>query len=156
MIGSYEPYIRAILHRVCAPVEAGGFGYRAIVVNYRGCTYILVHPPLIQSSITTGAGVPITSPQLYSAGTTDDFRQALMYISHRFPKATLHGLGFSLGSNVMTKYIAEEGGQTRLHSGCALACVSKTYHTFQTTSLVYFVMTLTTVQPWDLEKNNDV
>lgn len=111
--GSYEPYVRVILHRICAPVEAGGFGYRAIVVNFRGC-----------------AGVPVTSPRLYSAGTTEDLRQALMYISHRYPKAALHGLGFSLGSNVMTRYLAEEGDQARLHSACALAC------------------------PWDLEKNN--
>jgi predicted alpha/beta-fold hydrolase len=53
-----------------------------------------------------------------------------MYISHRYPKATLHGLGFSLGSNVMTKYLAEEGERTRLHSGCALACV-RTYATLR-------------------------
>ena len=122
LIGSYESYIRAILPRICAPVESGGFGYRAVVVNYRGCRSVL-HPVMLQFSILAGAGVPITSPQLYSAGSTDDFRQALMYISYRFPKATLHGLGFSLGSNVLTKYIAEEGEQTRLHSGCALACV---------------------------------
>ena len=70
-----------------------------------------------------GAGVPITSPQLYSAGTTDDLRQAMMFIAHRYPKAPLHGLGFSLGAGVMTKYIAEEGVQTRLQSGCALGCV---------------------------------
>jgi predicted alpha/beta-fold hydrolase len=37
IVGSYEPYIRAILHRTCAPVEEGGFGYRAVVVNFRGC-----------------------------------------------------------------------------------------------------------------------
>jgi predicted alpha/beta-fold hydrolase len=70
-----------------------------------------------------GAGVPITSQQLYSAGTTNDLRQAVLYITHLYPKAPLHGLGFSLGANVMTKYIAEEGAQTRLLSGCALGCV---------------------------------
>jgi predicted alpha/beta-fold hydrolase len=48
-----------------------------------------------------------------------------MYISHQYPEAILHGLGFSLGANVMTRYIAEEGNRTRLHSGCALACVSQ-------------------------------
>lgn len=55
-----------------------------------------------------------------------------MYISHRYPKAALHGLGFSLGSNVMTRYLAEEGDQARLHSACALACVSKPIPVFQT------------------------
>ncbi|KAG6850229.1 hypothetical protein H0H93_016076 [Arthromyces matolae] len=111
--GSYEPYVRAILHRACAPVEKGGLGYRAVVCNFRGC-----------------AGVPITSPQLYSAGHTDDLRQAVYYISHKYPKAPLIGLGFSLGANVLTRYLAEEGTYSRIISGCALAC------------------------PWNLEDNN--
>lgn len=68
--------------------------------------------------------MPITSQQLYSAGHTDDIRLALMYISNLYPKAPLLGLGFSLGSNVMTRYIAEEGEKSRLVAGCALACVS--------------------------------
>lgn len=71
-----------------------------------------------------GAGVPVTSPLLYSAGHTDDTRQALMYIAHKFPNAPLLGLGFSLGSNVITRYLAEEGSQSRLHAACVLACVS--------------------------------
>ena len=75
--------------------------------------------------IITGAGVPITSPQLYSAGHTDDLRQSLIYISHLFPEAPLLGIGFSLGANVMTRYIAEEGKNSRLRSGCALSCVSR-------------------------------
>lgn len=35
--GSYEPYVRAVLSRACAPVEKGGLGYRAVVINFRGC-----------------------------------------------------------------------------------------------------------------------
>ncbi|KAH7930797.1 AB-hydrolase YheT [Leucogyrophana mollusca] len=103
--GSYESYVRAILAPACSPVQQGGLGYRAIVINFRGC-----------------AGVPITSPQLYSAGHTDDLRQALFYISHRYPKAPLLGLSFSLGANVMTRYVAEEGEYCRLSSACVLAC----------------------------------
>ncbi|KAJ7172499.1 Alpha/Beta hydrolase protein [Mycena filopes] len=112
--GSYESYVRAVLVPACKPVAEGGLGYRAVVVNYRGC-----------------AGVPVTSPQLYSAGHTGDIRQALVYISQLYPLAPLLGLGFSLGANVLTRYLAEEGEQSRLLSGCALAC------------------------PWDLAKNND-
>ncbi|KDR81589.1 hypothetical protein GALMADRAFT_239633 [Galerina marginata CBS 339.88] len=111
--GSYEPYVRAILSRACAPVEEGGLGYRAAVINFRGC-----------------AGVPITSPLLYSAGHTDDTRQAVMYIAHQYPDAPLLGLGFSLGSNVLTRYLGEEGTASRVHSACVLAC------------------------PWDLRQNN--
>lgn len=70
-----------------------------------------------------GAGVPLTSPQFYSAGYTDDLRQALIYITKLYPRAPLLGLGYSLGANVMTRYLAEEGENSRLVSGCALACV---------------------------------
>ncbi|KAF7322957.1 AB hydrolase-1 domain-containing protein [Mycena chlorophos] len=107
--GSYESYVRSIL------VPAIARGYRAVVVNFRGC-----------------AGVPITSGQMYSAGYTGDIRQALIYISNLYPRAPLFGLGFSLGANVLTRYLAEEGEQSRLLAGCALAC------------------------PWHLTKNNHV
>jgi predicted alpha/beta-fold hydrolase len=38
MLGSHEPYVRAVLAPACAPVEKGGLRYRAVVVNFRGCT----------------------------------------------------------------------------------------------------------------------
>jgi predicted alpha/beta-fold hydrolase len=71
----------------------------------------------------TGAGVPITNPLFYSAGHTDDTRNALMYVASRYPKARLLGLGFSLGANVITRYLGEEREMARLHSACVLACV---------------------------------
>ncbi|KDR69701.1 hypothetical protein GALMADRAFT_40987, partial [Galerina marginata CBS 339.88] len=112
--GSYEAYIRAVLSRACAPVKEGGLGYRAAVINFRGC-----------------AGVPITSPRLYTAGHTDDTYLALLHISQEYPDAPLLGLGFSLGANILTRYLAEEGVRSRVHSACALAC------------------------PWDLRQNNE-
>nr|VWO94912.1 Mitogen-activated protein kinase (EC [Ganoderma boninense] len=104
--GSNEAYVRSILAPACASVEDGGLGYRAVVVNFRGC-----------------AGTPVTSEKLYHCGNTDDARQALMYISHRYPKAKfVSGLGFSLGANVLVRYLAQEGQRSRLIAGCALAC----------------------------------
>ncbi|EIW60478.1 AB-hydrolase YheT [Trametes versicolor FP-101664 SS1] len=103
--GSHESYVRSILAPACTPVEQGGLGYRGIVVNFRGC-----------------AGVPLTSPQLYSALYTDDIRVAVMYIHKQYPRAPLIGIGFSLGANVLTRYLAEEGEKSRLVAGCALAC----------------------------------
>lgn len=37
--GSHESYVRAVLAPVCRPREEGGLGYRAIVVNFRGCEH---------------------------------------------------------------------------------------------------------------------
>lgn len=70
-----------------------------------------------------GANVLATSPQLYSAGHTEDLRTALLYLSLTYPNAKLLGLGFSLGANVMTRYLGEEGAKSKLTSGCVLACV---------------------------------
>lgn len=70
-----------------------------------------------------GAGTPITTPQLYSACHTDDLRQTLLYLSAIFPKAPLLGVGYSLGANVLTRYLAEEGENSRLVSGCVVSCV---------------------------------
>lgn len=33
------------------------------------------------------------------------------------------GIGFSLGANVMTRYLGEEGEASRLMSACVLGCV---------------------------------
>ena len=78
---------------------------------------------IIVSHAWLGAGVPLTSPQLYGLSHTDDFRQAIFYIAQLYPHAPLLGLGFSLGANILTRYVAEEGESCRLVSACALACV---------------------------------
>lgn len=41
--GSYESYVRAILAPACAAPEQGGLGYRAVVVNFRGCKSPVTH-----------------------------------------------------------------------------------------------------------------
>ena len=35
------------------------------------------------------------------------------------------GIGFSLGANVLTRYLGEEGERSLLSSGCAMACVRR-------------------------------
>ncbi|KAL0577146.1 hypothetical protein V5O48_004860 [Marasmius crinis-equi] len=66
-------------------------------------------------------GTPITSQRFYMAGETEDLRQALAYLSFKYPNAPLHGLGFSLGANMITRYVAQEGKNSRLWSACVLA-----------------------------------
>lgn len=68
--------------------------------------------------------MPVTSPQLYSALHTDDIRVAVMFITKMYPRARLIGVGFSLGANVLTRYVAQEGPNCRLAAGCALGSVS--------------------------------
>jgi predicted alpha/beta-fold hydrolase len=37
-VGSHKVYVRHIIGPAVAPVEEGGLGYRAVVINFRGCT----------------------------------------------------------------------------------------------------------------------
>lgn len=37
VLGSQESYVRGVLAPAVAPVDRGGLGYRAVVVNFRGC-----------------------------------------------------------------------------------------------------------------------
>ncbi len=100
-------------------------GYRAVVINFRGCKpqFVLLGSQFFLTVWPLGAGVPITSPLLYSAGHTDDTRQALRYIAYLYPDAPILGIGFSLGANVLTRYLGEEKELSRVHAACVLGCV---------------------------------
>jgi len=75
----------------------------------------------------TGAGIPLTSAQLYSGCYLDDIRSTLLYLREEYPEAPLLGIGFSLGANVLLRYVEEEGDQCRLRSATVLGCVSDLY-----------------------------
>ncbi|CBQ72759.1 conserved hypothetical protein [Sporisorium reilianum SRZ2] len=98
--GSHESYVRNCFSHLTKPTAEGGLGYRGIVVNFRGC-----------------ANVPVTSPQLYSALKIADIRSALLLITKLYPNSPLVGIGFSLGANVLGRYLGEEGDATPLLGG---------------------------------------
>ncbi|KAJ2785740.1 hypothetical protein GGI15_001800, partial [Coemansia interrupta] len=93
---SQEHHLRALAKGLA---ESSPTGLRVAVVNHRGT-----------------ARTPITSARPYDSGFTDDFRAAVMHVRRRNPQSKLAGIGFSMGANILTKYIGEEG------SACVLAC----------------------------------
>ncbi|KAM0755757.1 AB-hydrolase YheT [Meredithblackwellia eburnea MCA 4105] len=122
--GSHESYVIDVLSKITRPrysttsssaaeekqkskndPEGLGLGWRGCVVNFRGC-----------------AGTPLTSSKLYHGGYTDDLRCALAFLSHAAPKSPLYGVGFSLGANVLAKYVGEEGTNTPLKAAVVLGC----------------------------------
>ncbi|KAH7058940.1 hydrolase, alpha/beta fold family [Macrophomina phaseolina] len=86
--GSNEIYLRHVL----APMTTEEGGWEACVVNSRGC-----------------AMSKITSNVLYNARATWDVRQVVSWLREKFPNRPLFGIGFSLGANIITNYIGEEG-----------------------------------------------
>lgn len=82
--GSHEGYCKW----ACA--AAANKGWRAAVLNYRGCN-----------------GLPMTSPRGYAATMTHDVHTAVASVRARFPQAPLFAAGYSLGGVILTKYLAE-------------------------------------------------
>ncbi|KAI9098251.1 Alpha/Beta hydrolase protein [Phlyctochytrium arcticum] len=96
--GSHERYVQDII------AEVTKMGYRSVVTNFRGC-----------------ADSTVTSQQLYSGAYTGDLKFAIDYIHSKCPEAPLFGVGFSLGANVLTKFVGESGDDCLLIGAAALA-----------------------------------
>lgn len=91
--GSHEPYLRHVLSSLVGETEDGKRGpWEALVVNSRGC-----------------AGSKITSGILYNARATWDVRQVVKWARSKWPNRRLFGIGYSLGANILTNYLGEEG-----------------------------------------------
>ncbi|KXZ44301.1 hypothetical protein GPECTOR_70g532 [Gonium pectorale] len=107
--GSHEGYAKW----VCAAAAARG--WRAVVLNYRGCN-----------------GLPFTAPRGYAATLSHDVFTAVYSVRARFPTAPLLAVGYSLGGLKLTKYLAEADaglhlpppGQPKLFSGSGLAAAA--------------------------------
>ncbi|KAE8446149.1 hypothetical protein EG329_012522 [Mollisiaceae sp. DMI_Dod_QoI] len=99
--GSYEIYLKHVL----APLVGaeGEKQWEACVINSRGCA---MHK--------------VTSSVLFNARATWDIRQMIVWLRKTFPNRPLFGIGFSLGANILTNYIAEEGSACLLKA--AVVC----------------------------------
>ncbi|KAF9884339.1 hypothetical protein FE257_001852 [Aspergillus nanangensis] len=97
--GSHELYLRHVVH----PLVADGT-WEACVVNSRGC-----------------AQTNISSSVLYNARATWDLRQAVKWLRQMFPNRPLFGIGFSLGANILTNYLGEEGDDCLLTAAVIVA-----------------------------------
>ncbi|KAL8409942.1 hypothetical protein RB594_008142 [Gaeumannomyces avenae] len=97
--GSYELYLREAI----APLLAEGSDWDVVVVISRGC-----------------AKSPITSGVLFNARATWDVRQFVKWCRKTYPNRPLFGLGFSLGANIITNYVGEEGANCLLSGAIAV------------------------------------
>ncbi|THX01159.1 AB-hydrolase YheT [Aureobasidium pullulans] len=99
--GSHEIYLRHVLEPLVDQSEQGD--WEAIVVNSRGCA---------MSKITTGI--------LYNARATWDLRQTVKWCRKMYPNRPLYAIGYSLGANILTNYLGEEGDACELQA--AVVC----------------------------------
>ncbi|KAK6621654.1 Abhydrolase domain-containing protein 2 [Polyplax serrata] len=83
---SESVYIRTFVH------YAQCHGYRCAVLNHLG-------------ALST---VKLTSPRIFSYGHTDDFHIMLVDLTRKYPQSKIIAVGFSLGGNIVTKYLGED------------------------------------------------
>lgn len=97
--GSHEIYLR---HAI-APLVMNGREWEVCVVNARGC-----------------ANSKVTSGILFNARATWDVRQIVNWAKETFPNRPLFGVGFSLGANILTNYVGEEGANCPLKAAISV------------------------------------
>ena len=83
--GSYEPYLQK-----CAFRLVNNYHWRCCCYLYRGC-----------------CRTPLTTPRTYNGGYTEDIHIAIKELSQRYPGAPIALVGYSLGGNLVAKYLGE-------------------------------------------------
>ncbi|CAA0830646.1 esterase/lipase/thioesterase family protein, partial [Striga hermonthica] len=83
--GSGDTYVRHML------LQARGKGWRVVVFNSRGC-----------------GDSPVTTAQLYSASFLGDISEVVNHVGNCYPNANLYAIGWSLGANILVRYLGQE------------------------------------------------
>lgn len=47
--------------------------------------------------------------QLFSASFTGDMREVVAHVATSYPKANLYAIGWSMGANILVRYLGEVG-----------------------------------------------
>jgi predicted alpha/beta-fold hydrolase len=95
--GSGDTYVQ---HAVLHAKEAG---IRAIVFNSRATS-----------------DSPVTTPQFYSASFTGDLDCVVTHVAAKYPESRIFAAGWSLGANILTRYLGEQGEQSPVEAAVAM------------------------------------
>ncbi|MDX1692185.1 MAG: hydrolase [Ketobacteraceae bacterium] len=79
-------------------------GIRSFVMHFRGCS-----------------GEPNLRPRLYHSGETEDLEEVYQLIRARHPNTPLFGVGYSLGGNVLLKWLGESNESPELDGAVAVS-----------------------------------
>ena len=81
-----------------------GNGFRGVVMHFRGCS-----------------GEPNRLLRTYHSGDTGDFRYIVRHLNERHPTVPIGAVGFSLGGNVLLKWLAERGDDAETSAAVAVS-----------------------------------
>lgn len=95
---SQSPYVIGLQRALAA------CGWASVAVNWRGCS-----------------GEPNRLARSYHSGISEDLAQVVEHLRRVRPLASLHAVGYSLGGNVLLKYLGERGADSALHAAVAVS-----------------------------------
>lgn len=98
---SAESYIRCLFSKLSENPD-----FDLYVMNSRGC-----------------GNVKITTPRLFCALWTEDIRGVIKFFKKKYPNRKIYLFGISLGSIVMSNYLAQEGENSNVTLAIALASI---------------------------------
>ncbi len=81
-----------------------GRGWRSVVMNFRGCS-----------------GEPNRLPRAYHSGETGDVDEVCAALMDREDRGPVAAVGYSLGGNVLLKWLGERGASSRLAAAVAVS-----------------------------------
>jgi predicted alpha/beta-fold hydrolase len=79
-------------------------GWTSAAINWRGCS-----------------GEPNLLPRAYHSGASDDLAEVIAHLQAARPLAPLYAVGYSLGGNVLLKYLGETGTAAPLQRAVAVS-----------------------------------
>ena len=95
---SRSPYIRGLQQRLAT------VGWRTLAMNFRGC-----------------GGRPNRTWRSYHSGETRDLDLVVRFVRGRYPNKPLAAVGFSLGGNVLLKWLGERGDDAAVDAAVAVS-----------------------------------
>lgn len=94
----HSHYVRGLM------VEFDKRGWRGVLMHFRGCS-----------------GEPNRLPRTYHAGDTEDIQYVIDAITKREPNTPIGAVGFSMGGNVLLKWLGELGGNVPITAATAVS-----------------------------------
>jgi len=94
----HSSYVRGILQAIKQQ------GWRGVLMHFRGCS-----------------GLPNRLARSYHSGDTSDLQYVITELVKREPKTPLYAVGYSLGGNVLLKWLGESGINNPLRAAAAIS-----------------------------------
>ena len=99
LAGSFNsPYIQGVMRAL----EKQGFA--SVLMHFRGCS-----------------GKPNLFPRSYHSGDTADAKAWIDYLNVKYKNSSLYAVGYSIGGNVLLKYLGEEKEKTPLKAAISVS-----------------------------------